>query len=236
MCVRLCLWLIKKSTPFVSRIDYQATPLYRLGGDKTNCMKKETSLLYSSKALCEQTIGRSSDLSPFATFPIQLTCISGFFSRTTLLPVSSVVRTHSSGSVTDSHRIPFSIRALLLIPTIYINLLSANRGQRYCFFSIYAIPASYFLRIFVYGLQQQTPAYPSERYAGVCVYVFIPMRSTAVNLENDSKTRRRKEQTKGSLKRGERGSVNSVYPDNAGISWDTIEHRPAASYKSENKP
>ena len=170
MCVRLCLWLIKKSTPFVSRIDYQATPLYRLGGDKTNCMKKETSLLYSSKALCEQTIGRSSDLSSFATFPIQLTCISGFFSRTTLLPVSSVVRTHSSGSVTDSHRIPFSIRALLLIPTIYINLLSANRGQRYCFFSIYAIPPPI---LSVFSFMACNSRHPHIRQSGMQASVYM---------------------------------------------------------------
>ena len=36
------------------------------------------------------------------------------------------VRTYSSGSVTDSHRIPFSIRALLLIPTIRYSKLGAK--------------------------------------------------------------------------------------------------------------
>ena len=34
--------------------------------------------------------------------------------------------TYSSGSVTDSHRIPFSIRALLLIPTIRYSKLCAK--------------------------------------------------------------------------------------------------------------
>ena len=36
------------------------------------------------------------------------------------------VRIYSSGSVTDSHRIPFSIRALLLIPTIRYSKLGAK--------------------------------------------------------------------------------------------------------------
>ena len=153
-------------------------------------MKKEVSLLYSSKALCEQTIGRSSDLSPFATFPIQLTCISGFFSRTTLLPVSSVVRTHSSGSVTDSHRIPFSIRALLLIPTIYINLLSANRVQRYCFSAKATIPKN---RDFFTMSATATPIYKHYLHRDQQPSI---SKTTRKRLENETKKRAESKQSR----------------------------------------
>ena len=90
------------------------------------------------KRLLNGTIGRSSDLSYFASFPIGLPPISGLFAKDTSVVsclkfqfsgnklVNYKMRTYSSGSVTDSHRIPFSIRALLLIPTIRYSKLGAK--------------------------------------------------------------------------------------------------------------
>ena len=129
------------------------------------------------KRLLNGTIGRSSDLSYFASFPIGLPPISGLFAKDTLN--SKLYTLNECADLQQRVCYGFSPYSLFnqgVTPDTYYLYQSAisKSGAKVLLFFDICNTAPYFIRIFVYGLQQQTPAYPSERYAGVCVYVFIP--------------------------------------------------------------